>query len=87
MTTLHLAGALGRCATLPDRLDVRALARLRMAYDHNRTYTRENRRLAYEVRDWPVLAALVWSLRPRPLLRAKRRADALIRRASTRTGG
>jgi hypothetical protein len=89
--TLRLAGALGRCPSFPDTLDVRALSRLPMTHDPNRTYTRENIRLAREVGDWPVLAALVWSLRPRPMLWARRRAGTVRRalnpRRSTRTGG
>ena len=87
MTTLRLIGALEQCPTFPDTLDRRTLARFPMAELPSGCFTRENVRLAREVGDWPVSGALMWSLRPRPLLRAKVRAHAFIRRASTRTDG
>ncbi|HEX2232977.1 MAG TPA: hypothetical protein VHG69_06390 [Thermoleophilaceae bacterium] len=42
MVALHLAGALGRCRTLPDTLDLRAVSRIRIPDDNARAFVTEN---------------------------------------------
>ena len=74
-------GALDRCATLPDAVDLRALAKLEMAYDPAVVYTRENIAAARAAGDWPLMLALTWSLRRRPVRRLRHRLGRLRERA------
>jgi hypothetical protein len=87
MVSLRLAGALDRCATLPDTVDLRAVAALEMAYDSASTYTRENIAAAYDARDWPLLLALTWSLRRRPVRQMRHCLGRLRERVVARRRG
>jgi len=87
MTTLRLVGALDRCETFPRTVDARTMARIRIANLHAGLYARENLRLAREVGDWPVYAAMLWALRPRPWSGLRWRVRGAIRRALGRDPG
>ena len=65
MTTLRLLGALDRSGTFPRSVDARVLARVRLPTHHSVLFARQNIRLAREVGDWPVYAALSWTLHTR----------------------
>jgi hypothetical protein len=85
MTTLRLLGALDRSGTFPRTVDARALAHVRLPTHHSVLFARQNIRRAREVGDWPVYAALSWTLHTRskvhgPLRGPLRRALGLANR-------
>jgi hypothetical protein len=65
MTTLRLLGALDRSGSFPRTVNAGALARVRLPTRHSELFARQNLRLAREVGDWPVYAALSWTLHTR----------------------
>ena len=83
MVALRIAGALGRCPTLPDRLDLHRVARQRLPPGPVTTYARESLDDARRQHDWPLAHALRASLRPHPVS-ALRRPLGRIRRAMRR---
>ena len=83
MVALRIAGALGRCPTLPDRLDLHQVARQRLPPGPVTTYARESLDDASRQHDWPLALALRASLRPHPVA-VLRRPLGRIRRAARR---
>jgi hypothetical protein len=79
MTTLRLLGVLERSGTLPHTVSAAELARVRLPTHHSVLFARQNYALARTVGDWPVCAALLWTLHTRSQRRGPVRAA--LRRA------
>jgi hypothetical protein len=80
MLSLQFAGALERCATFPNRIGLRQVARVRPTGDPGRANWREPRARARAVKDWPMLLAMNWACRPRPFLALRRRVGREVSR-------
>ncbi|HEX2232978.1 MAG TPA: hypothetical protein VHG69_06395 [Thermoleophilaceae bacterium] len=85
MIALRLAGALRRCRTLPDTLDLRAVSRIRIAREGTRAYLQQNLAAVEEAGDDPELArALALALRGGPRIDPQRWAEAAKAKAGAR---
>jgi hypothetical protein len=81
MVSLRLAGALGRCSTLPGPVTVRRVVTTPLAGSGRNANWRENLRSARNAKDRKMVFALTLALRPRPFL-AVRHALGRIRRSA-----
>lgn len=68
---LRLAGALGRCPTLPQSVAWRQVAKVQISDPGAEPFWREIRQAAVKQRDWPVAVVSTWLFRPRPVLAAR----------------